>query len=166
MGPIPICHDCHYPAFAAAPLLHKYVDIKSPIFQRLLYLMVWQVLYVLDGIVPIFIPLDQLGISSRTYTAMATTQYAILPTLTILVTGLIIGRILLARWRVVKILGSCLTIFKCVTMGYSRSYRNIVCLRSLYERCRDADWIIRFGVRLEHYFCVFICLEPPCFYIF
>lgn len=81
--------------------------------------MMRQVLYVIDGILSNFKPLDQLGISQSISTAMGTTQYGILPALTILVTGLVIGRILLARWRVVKILGKHSVIFKFVMMGFT-----------------------------------------------
>ncbi len=59
----------------------------------------------LNGILPSLKPLDQLGISQESALAMATTQYVILPAMTILVTGLVIGRIL-SEWRGVKILST------------------------------------------------------------
>jgi hypothetical protein len=68
-------------------------------------------------IVGAFVPYDQLGISTRTFTAMDTATYAVLSSFTILVTGLIAARLLLARRQHMKIMGQCLMIYKCAIIG-------------------------------------------------
>lgn len=68
-------------------------------------------LTILMNIVVNAIPLDQLGISDSTRVAAVTAGFAIPSGFTILVTGLIAARLLLARRQHLRILGKRLMIF-------------------------------------------------------
>lgn len=65
---------------------------------------------VVPSIVNGFVPLEQLGISHKTYIAMGIALYVVLTAFTILVTGLIAIRLLQVRRQHVNIMGKCLMI--------------------------------------------------------
>lgn len=104
MGWDTICSSSNHPAYSAPLVLHRYVEMSLVVV--ITYNCLCPIHLGLDiptDVLSGAIPLDQLGIENFV-TGMETATYAILSSFTVLVTGLIAIRLLLARRQYMKIM--------------------------------------------------------------
>lgn len=100
------CSSDHFTC-AAPTLLYRYANaccLMIPVTHGITNI---PALFLPANIIDVFVPLDQLGISAKSGAAMITAEFAALSGFTMLVTGLIATRLLLARRRHRKLMGMC-----------------------------------------------------------